>query len=173
MRSLRSVILCLCLAASSAAHGETLPVLSVQTLSGHTLSIPRDLHAPTIFIIGFTKKSREQTKAWAHRLRADKITPLRISLRDVIVLDDVPGLFRGFVIKQLQASIPLNLRDEILIVTQDAELWKRSAGFTSEDDAYLLLADAKGTIAWRMHGAVSDAGYAALQQSIAGAAPSR
>lgn len=173
MLVLRSAILCLYLAGSSAAHGETLPVLPVQTLSGHALSIPRDLHAPTIFIIGFTRKSREQTEAWAHRLRADKVTPLRVSLRDVIVLEDVPGLFRGFVIKQLQANIPLNLHEEILIVTHAADLWKRSAGFTSEDDAYLLLADAKGTVIWRMHGAVSDAGYAALQQSIAGSAPSR
>jgi hypothetical protein len=173
MRSLRAVILCLCLAAGTAVHGDTLPVLSVQTLSGHALSIPGDLHAPTIFIIGFTKKSRDQTEAWAHRLRADKVTPLRISLKDVIVLEDVPGLFRGFVIKQLQTSIPRSLHDEILVVTQGADLWKRSAGFTSEDDAYLLLADAKGAIVWRMHGAVSDAGYAALQQSIARAAPSR
>jgi hypothetical protein len=167
------VVLCLCLASSWAARGDTLPVLSVQTLSGQALSIPGDLHAPTIFVIGFTKKSRDQTEAWAHRLRADKVTPLRISLKDVIVLEDVPGLFRGFVVKQLQTSVPRNLHDEILIVTQAADLWKRSAGFTAEDDAYLLLADAKGTILWRAHGAVSDAGYAALQQSIARVVASR
>jgi hypothetical protein len=172
MRSLRRAILCLCLATGAAVHGDTLPVLPVQTLSGHTLSIPGDLHGPTILIIGFTRKSREQTEGWAHRLRVDKITPPRASLRDVIVLEDVPGLLRGFVIKQLQASIPAGLHDEILLVTQAADLWKRSAGFVAEDDAYILLTDGKGAITWRLHGAVSEAGYAALQKAIAGIAPS-
>jgi hypothetical protein len=157
--------------AGLAVHAAVLPSLPAETLSGKTFVIPRDLRgAPALFVIGFTKSSQEQTEAWTRRLRADKVNPLRLPLHSVVDLEDVPRLFRGVLVRGLKSNIPARLHDDFLVVTQKSDVWKRIAGFTAEDDAYILLVGPDGAVAWRTHGPVTDTAYAALQQAIVRAA---
>jgi hypothetical protein len=163
----RTAVTVVIVALATAALAAVLPTLSTETLSGKTFVIPRDLRGgAALFVVGFTKSSQEQTEGWTRRLRADKTNPLRLPLHSVIDLEDVPRLFRGMIVRSLKSNIPARLHDDFLVVTQSSDVWKRIAGFAAEDEAYLLLVGPDGAVAWRTHGPVTDATYAALQQAM-------
>jgi hypothetical protein len=69
------------------------PVVTVQTLAGERMVLPRDFAQPVVLVAGFTKASRAETEAWASRLGADSRITARASIYQVSILDGVPGLY--------------------------------------------------------------------------------
>jgi hypothetical protein len=127
---------------------ETFPTTQAETLTGKKVTVP-DGH-PAVFIIGFTRASQTQTKAWSQRISN------RFPTWSVSVLEDVPRLMRGMVTHAIKGSIPNEQHDRFLLVYHNEKELKQTAGFDQPDDAYLVVVDAGGAIKWRYHGAVTD-----------------
>jgi hypothetical protein len=106
-----------------------LPLLHADTLSGRAIELPRDLDAPVnVFVIGFTKASGADTAAWSKQLRA-AIPADSAILYSVSVIEDVPKLMRGFVVRGIRSSVPAALHDRFLLVTRGSAQWRRVSGF--------------------------------------------
>jgi hypothetical protein len=155
------------LLAWGSANAQSLPHTEVQNLSDKKVLIPEDTRGHiSLFIVGFSRKSKDPTSAWAKRVMAELAgEPSRV-IYQVAVLQDVPRILRGMVISSIRGGIPNNQRDHFLIATRDEPQWKESCGFKDVDDAYVLLADKTGSVAWHGHGAVNDAALADLQQTV-------
>lgn len=154
---------------ASAVGAESLPPLKTTSLTGHEVVLPDAARAKVgILIIGFTKRSSEATSAWGRAVERDFGGDPRCMVFQVAVLEDVPRLFRGMVIKGVQKGVPTSLQDRFLTVVQDAEVWKRTVQYVENepDEAYIVVLGEHGSIRWCEHAAFGGAPYGALREQI-------
>lgn len=127
------------------------PAIEGQNLREHRVKLP-DGHA-AVAILGFTHASQNQTKAWS--LKIGKEFPVW----SVAVLEDVPRLVRGMASHGIKSGVPEEQRERFLLVYHGEKELKEAAGFSTPDDAYVLVIDKGGAIRWKFHGPVSDAAF--------------
>jgi hypothetical protein len=130
------------------------PTLAIEgeTLSGKKVSLPAAAGGQSsLLIIGFTHGSQAQIKAWSQRVRG------HFPAWSIAVVEDVPSLLRGMVTHSIKSGTPKEQYDRFLLVHHGEKQLKQAAGFDKPDDAYLLVIDKNGAIAWRFHGPVTDA----------------
>lgn len=160
-----SISIGLMLLTMSFAKAEVIPPLPVETLSGRSLMVPAQVAAaPSLFIIGFSKKSRAETSEWSRRLEKDGHDgepPY-----EVAVLDDVPRLLRGLVVRAIRNGVPERLRDRFLIVSEQGDFWRRLVRFQKPDDAYLVVTGAGGKLVWRTEGKLTEERLRELLQAL-------
>ena len=144
-----------------------LPSVTVQTLSGEQVVLPRDLGQASLFVAGFTKGSRAETEPWAQRLRADARISARVRIYEVSILDNVPGFLRGMIIKQMKSGVAPTRQKQFLIVTDAVDSWKRALDTAGNDDhAAIILVQPTGVVIWRGHGPVAESAYQDLLREI-------
>ena len=146
------------------------PRFEGETLSGKQVVMPQAQRGRfALLIIGFTQASGRQSADWA-KLTSPLEEAGLCDVWSVAVLEDVPRLLRGVVARGIRSGVPKNRQDRFLLVYRGAEL-KQAVGsgpdqFQAGDDAWLLLIDMTGSIQWRRHGPVSDAGLRELRNQL-------
>jgi predicted transcriptional regulator len=85
------------------------------------------------------------------------------------VLEDVPKIVRGMVMKSIRSGVPATEQPHFLPVLDNEAEWKKVTRFRNPDDAYVVVVDGDGNIRWQISGKVSDSGFAALEQQIGAA----
>jgi len=138
--------------ASSLCGQQSISAIEGETLAGNKISLPAAAAGrPALLIIGFTRASQNQTKAWSLRVRD------RFPAWSIAVLEDVPRLIRGMVARSIKNSVPLAQHDHFVLVHNGEKQLKQAAAFSRPDDAYLLVIDGAGAIRWSFHGPPTEA----------------
>ena len=161
------LILMTCLlAATSAFAASAMPSSKVESLAGNSLALPGDLpHRPCLFVVGFSKASRAQTMQWSQRLEREALAE-KVSIYSVAVIEDVPALMRGFVVRGIRSGVPDALHDRFLVATSDASAWKDAVSYSDADAAYLILMNAGREIVWRASGPLTDSALRSLIDAL-------
>ena len=139
--------------------GQQFPTIEGQTLADHKVKLP-DGHAVAL-VIGFTHASQTQTKVWTQRIGT------QFPVYSIAVLEDVPKLVRGMASHGIKSGVPENQRDRFLLVYHNEKELKQAAGFSTPDDAYILVLDKSGAIPWKFHGPVTDSAFDQLKAQMA------
>lgn len=167
MRGNRGVAFLVCAAVS----GSAVPQAPVETLSGRSLELSRDVASSlAVLIIGFTRASRAQTSEWSRRLEPELPTAFAAQIYEVAVVADVPRLIRGFVIGQIRASVPKAIHPHFLLVLEHADVWRRLVGAADENAACLVLVS-RGEVVWRGTGKLTEATHQSLIEALRALAP--
>ena len=163
----------LLLLAGASPVGQTIPPLHASTLTSQWVSFPADCAGKsTVLIMGFTEDSRTQVAAWGRRLALDYNQSPTVSYYEMADLAAVPRLLRGLVLGKIRESVPDRAKPHFLPFTDHEADWKSAADYrgsakeADKNDAFLVVADASGTIRYRTHGALDEAVYAALKQQL-------
>ena len=130
--------------------------LPARTLADADITVPDDLPAGALLIVGFSRGSNAQTEPWRKRVDADaELAPLAYS---VLVLEGAPRWVRGLIVRGVRRAVPENQHDSVLVVTQDGDAWRAWVGFEpeSQDAAYVVRLDGLGATCFLHVGAVSD-----------------
>jgi predicted transcriptional regulator len=160
---LRQALLCAWLA-SAAFAADALPRVSGETLSGNAVILPDAAKGKAaVLIISFSRAAQEQTRLWGEKLK--KELP-NTATYQVLELEDVPRLFRGFVKSSIRKSIPKESHDRFILLFEGQDALKKVANYQAADEAYVLLLDANGNVVWREHGAVDEKKVAGLRQQL-------
>ena len=160
-----SALLALALAVTPSA---TIPPIRGTTFAGEIVTLPDALRGRAgVLIVGFSKASRQQASAWGHRLADDPQRPPQLAYYEMPVLESVPKLLRGLVLKQIKEDVSANGQKHFLPIMDHEANWKSAAGFAQPDDAYLLLVDASGAVRWRTQGSPTEQTYSELKRRAA------
>lgn len=147
---------------------ESFPHVRVHTLAGKVLALPEALKGHDSFlVIGFTKASEKQTVVWRKKIQRHYAGDPRLVVYPVIVLERIPGLFRGLVIDGIRRGFPRKEWDHFLVVEKGGAIWKRAVGWKGPNVGYLLLLGPDGRIVWRRTGAYTAQGAKSLEAAIA------
>ena len=149
------------------APGDTLPPLAGEYLSGRKAVLPAAAHGRVALVaLGFTYRSRFAVEAWTERFRRDFGTEGAITFFEVPVIGGAARLARPFIDGGMRRGTPRGLHENVITVYGGGDAWKRRLGFTGADDAYLLLLDRSGRVAWRHGGPFREEEYAALAAEV-------
>jgi hypothetical protein len=156
-----------CLSLSLAAAAQQLPRLQEENLAGQPVVLPDAASGKVaILIFGFTRASQTPTGDWAKRIRSDFGKSAGFELYQLPVLEEAPKLIRGMITSGIKKGVPENERANFIpVVHNEAEL-KKLVGYKESDDAYLVVLDRNGKVAFQTHGATPDANYAQLRSKL-------
>jgi len=130
--------------------------LPVATLSGEARTFPRDAELRrSVFVVSFSKNASAEASEWTRKLRENQ-GKLSAAVFQVAVLEDVPSLFRSFVISSLRREVPKQLHDHFWVALSDTAAWQRCVDSSSSAEAHVFVLDSGSRIVWRSHGAVSE-----------------
>jgi hypothetical protein len=163
----RSVLIVVALlVAATWAGATTFPTFIGEDLDGRAVTLPQAVKGqPALLIISFARKAQAQTAQWGDQVCKNKADARSVCLQ-MMVLEDVPKLFRGVVKHSIAKSIPSPQHPQFLLVFQGADALKRLTSFEREEDAYLVVLDSAGDIVWQGHGAVDGHKQAELVERL-------
>ncbi len=163
-RTLLLLVLCI---GCKGALGQSIPELHGQSFGGNQVNLPGDLKGKIgIFILGFDKKSSEQTKGWGDSVFRDYGKDPGVLYYQMPVLADVPILIRGMVIQGIKRQQAETERSHFVPILDTVAGWKQAAEFSAVDDAYIVLVDSAGQVVWRTHGVATTEAVARLNMSV-------
>jgi hypothetical protein len=136
-------------------------------LAGTQVALPDDLRGRVgVLVLGFSKSSGDVSKGWGQRLAASYAKSSGVVYYEMPVLESVPKLIRGMVVKSIRSGVPEAEQQHLMPVFSDEAEWKKIARFANADDAYVLVVDGDGRVRWQTSGKVTDAGFAALKEQV-------
>ena len=149
----------------AAVSQNTIPATQAAALDDHTVTLPHDLSPTTVFIVGFSKKSSDNTTPWEKAVRTQLSTRPGIGFYEIAMLAEVPRFIRGLVVRSLRKEVPDVLKPRFLPLFTDEDAWKRAAAFdpAAPDAPYIVVVDAQGNVKWRTHASFSAKEFGALQ----------
>lgn len=157
----------LILAAFAVAQPQTMPTISGENLAGVKVVLPEAANGKVaVLVFGFTKASKEPTKAWAAKLNSEFASQRDFVLYQLPVLEDVPRLVRGLVISSMKKGVPENLREHFVPILQGEAGLKSLVNYKQPDDGYLVVLNRSSQIVEQLHGASPDGRYAQLKTEI-------
>jgi hypothetical protein len=150
--------------ASTGGFSETIPALRGTSFADAKVELPGDLHGRAgILILGFSKKSSEQTKMWSDALMLDYGNNPRFVYYEAAVLGDAPALVRGTVVKWIRGGMAPAERAHFVPILEDAAKWREAVHYAAADEAYVLVINDTGEIECREHGAPTSEVYGRMK----------
>ena len=149
------------------ASAQEIPKVEEDNLAGKKVVLP-DAAAGKVVVLalGFTRASKTPTRAWAQKIEAGLGKTPGFELYSLPVLESVPHMIRGMVISGMKHDIPESQRDHFVPVLHNETLWKTLVNYSEPDDAYLIVLDRSGKIAYQVHGGPNEQNYALLRQHV-------
>jgi hypothetical protein len=148
---------------------DSFPRLEGEFLSGRKAILPDAASGKfALVLLGFTYQSRFSVESWAEHVRTAFAQRGNATFFEVPVLGGFARLGKWFIDSGMRAGTPKDLHDNVITVWGDVDRWKTFMGFTSaaQDDAYLVLIDPNGRVAWLYRGGHTDAAFAAMMRVV-------
>jgi hypothetical protein len=152
---------------SAQAQSAKIPSTHATSISGAQVTLPDDLRGKVgVLVLGFSKNSGDICKGWGQRLAATYRDSHDVTYYQMPVLEAVPKLVRGMVLKGIKSGVPEAEQAHFIPLFSGEKDWQKVAQYGNTDDAYVLVVDGQGTVRWQTSGKVTDAGFAALKQQV-------
>ncbi|HEV2398117.1 MAG TPA: hypothetical protein VGS27_14320 [Candidatus Sulfotelmatobacter sp.] len=143
-----------------------LPAIEGESLAGGKVTLPEAARGKiAVLILGFTKASKEPTSAWANKLYGERPSA-GLQIYQLPILEDVPGFIRGIVISSMKKGVPEDRRDHFVPIVKHEAALKKLVSYKEPDDAYLIVLDVSGEVAFQIHGPSSDVAYRELSSKV-------
>lgn len=149
------------------AQSTRIPETHGTTFSGAQVTLPDDLHGRIgVLVLGFSKSSGDLCKGWGQRLASSYHDSHDVTYYQMPVLESVPKLIRGMVMKSMKSGVPEAEQAHFMPVFSGESDWQKVVRYSNADDAYILVVDGQGNVRWQTSGKVTDAGFEALKQQV-------
>lgn len=126
--------------------------LSTQNLKGEARVFPADVSGGrAVVVLTFSKSASDEATQWTRKLRENQ-PKIAAGIYHIAVLQDVPSLFRSFVVAGMRRAIPRELHDNFWIATSSAQEWQDRTGSRSLADAHVFVLEDRRQIVWRFNG---------------------
>lgn len=166
-RTIAPALCAFMLTAFALAQHQAMLTISGESLAGNKVVLPEAANGRVaILVFGFTKASKDPTKAWATKLNSEFAGRPNFVLYQLPVLEEVPRLFRGMVISGMKKGVLENLREHFVPILQGEAGLKNLVSYKEPDDAYVVMLDRYGRIVEQLHSSSPDPRYSQLETEI-------
>jgi ATP10 protein len=162
-----SIALVIFLSMSLDAAAQQFPRLQEENLAGKQVVLPDAASGKVaVLVFGFTHASQTTTGAWAKQIRADFGKSAGFELYQLAVLEEAPRLIRPMITSGIKKGVPENERANFVPVMHNEAELKQLVAYKEPDDAYLVVLDRSGHVAFQTHGATPEPSYAVLKAKV-------
>ena len=154
-------------AAPNLKVGEMLPELKGEFLTGRAAVLPTAASGRVaLLLIGFSYDSRFQVEAWAKRFRADFDKNPQVTFYEVPMISGMARMGKWFIDRGMRKGTPKADQENVITVYGGVDPWKQRMGFKDAKDAYLVVIDKTGKVAWSHAGEFDEAAYNLLAEQV-------
>jgi hypothetical protein len=133
--------------------GQPLPPLKGEFLTGRDATLPAAAQGkPALLLLGFTYKSRFAVEDYAKRFRADFPNEPRVAFFEIPMISGMAKMGKWFIDSGMRRGTPKADHERVITVYSGAGEWKKHVNYQAPDDAYLIVIDGAGRVAWQHHG---------------------
>ena len=100
------------------------------------------------------------------RLREDFGKTAGAELYQLPVIEEAPRIIRGMITSGMKKGVPEAERANFIPVLHNEADLKKLVSYKPEDDAYIVVLDRSGQVAYQTHGGPDAAGYAELKAKL-------
>ena len=161
MNSLLALLLPLLLASSEAPAplplGAVLPAIRGELLDGRACELPAAVKGKvTLVVLGFTRGSSEDVKAWGARFKAAYGADTTLTWMKIPVMGGMARVMKGVITGAMRGETPEADRAHLMTVWSGGDEWRRRMGYQQPKPAYVVLLDREGRVRWRGVGPLDD-----------------
>jgi hypothetical protein len=140
-----------------------IPVTKGQTFAGKDILLPADVRGRVaILVMGFSKGSKVQTGEWGKHV-AVFAEAKNMAHYQMPVLESVPRMMRGMVTRSIRNGTAPEMREHFLPIFEKEDEWKKLVKFSGPDDAYVVVLDREGRVAWLGNGKWTEQVFGAMR----------
>ena len=159
-----AVVFCVLLLPSAA---QQFPRLQEENLNGQQVVLPDAAAGKVaVLVLGFSHASSAPTGAWMKRASEEFGKNLNVMLYQLAVIEEAPRFIRGMITSGMKKDIPESQRAYVVPVVHQEDALKKLVNYKESDDAYIVLLDRSGQVAYQTHGRTADPGYAELRTRV-------
>lgn len=152
---------------SAGTAAQQLPRLQEENLAGQQVLLPDATSGKVaVLVFGFTRASQTTTESWAKRIQTDYGKTAGFEWYRLPVLEEAPRLIRGMIVSGMKKGVAESQRANFVPVLHNEAELKKLVGYKEPDDAYIVVLDRGGKVAYQTHGASADPGYAQLRAQV-------
>jgi len=167
MRRLVLSFLFLGLTLSTAAYAQSIPPIKAKTLADTDIVLPQPGGTQiVILVLGFSHKGGEECAPWGKRLSSDFQSEVHVTYYQLPVLQSAPSFVRPMILRGMRKDLPAEQQAHFIPILDHEDEWKKLVNFSASEDAYILLTDPRGHVAWQTHGPLTDTSYEALKSAL-------
>ena len=104
----------------SIAQEEVAISLRATSLSGVEVMIPGPESA-AVLVVGFGRSAGPRVRLWRRHIDGLDTAP---SVASVLVIDDMPRIFRGGLTRKIRSEVSKERQNTIYVVTEDGDAWR-------------------------------------------------
>jgi hypothetical protein len=149
--------------------GSVLPPLAGEYLTGRKAQLPADAQGKVaLLLFGFTYRSRFAVEKYAERFREAYSVREGITFFEIPMIGGMARLGKFFIDRGMRSGTPKPLHENVITVWGGVNPWKKRFGVTgaNEDEAFLVILDRSGRVAWSDHGPFSEQRFRELCRRI-------
>jgi ATP10 protein len=155
------------LRAETSSAGTHIPDVRGTSFSNEAVNLPEALKGKVgVLVLGFSRSSGDANTRWGKRLAADYRESPTVVYYEMPVLEAVPRMMRGVVVRSIKSSVPASEQARFVPILENEAAWKTVCHYGRPDDSYVLVVDGQGNVAWQTQGEATDAAYAALKEHV-------
>jgi hypothetical protein len=144
-----------------------IPKTQGTALAGNQITLPDDVRGKVgVLVLGFSQKSGDVCKGWGQRLAENYHDSHEVTYYQMPVLESVPKLIRGMVVKSIKSGVPNAEQVHFLPTFSNEAAWRETVHYKNPDTAYIVVIDGEGQVHWQTSGQVTEAGFTALKQQV-------
>ncbi len=147
--------------------GDSLPELRGEFLTGKSAVLPSAAGGKVaLLLLGFSYDSRFAVEAWTGRFREEFGEEARVTFYEIPMIGGLARFGKWFIDGSMRRGTPKPDHEHVITVYGGADAWKQRLGVTDEKDAFLVLLDKTGKVAWVQHGRFDAAKFQALANTV-------
>ena len=100
------------------------------------------------------------------RLQPDFGKSAGVVLYQLPVLEDAPRILHGMIVSSMKKGVPEGERANFIPVMHNEAELKKLVGYKDADDAYVVVLDRDGKVAYQAHSGTDASGYAELHAKV-------
>lgn len=149
-----------------------LPTITGATLDNQKVVLPDPgRYKALVLVFGFSHKSADQTEAWTKRIAQDYNSHPEVGYFEIPELQGVPGMVKPMILHGMRREVAQPEHSHFVPIYQHEQELKKIVGFSSDEDAYVMVTTTDGRIIWQAHGAINDQAYSGLVQALSSILP--
>ena len=116
---------------------------------------------PLVLVIGFSHKAATQCDAWVARVKPLSLER-RVEYYELADFQGVPSFVMRLILHGVRRSVPEDEHAHFAPFYSGEDAWEKLVGYSSPEDAYVILADRSGRVLWQAHGPETGQKYSDL-----------
>jgi ATP10 protein len=163
-----AVMLILACIEAGVAAGQEIAITKGRTFADKDVTLPADVRGKVaILIMGFSKNSSAQTHVWGKQIAEGPGKDAGVVFYQLPMLESVPRMIRGMVTRSIRNDTAPEMKEHMLPVFEKEKEWKSLVKFSAADDAYIVVLDREGKVAWLGSGPWTEEKFATLRTAVA------